>query len=172
MNSREASVRILPAYESAVSNSHVIIYTPTLDRLWFILLTPRIMCPINKGRYETCSGPQEREDVARRINESMERFGLILSILKTLSLNVIPAVGDSDLRRGCERALTGIIASVSMIPPAEADGKPPGDEECRATGWLAGNQSLTLLDPDKLSLLAFLIDQLLPSPRHRIASAS
>ena len=130
------------------------------------------MRAINKGRCEADSGKPEREDVARRINDSMERFGLILSILKTLSLSVIPAIGDSDLRRGCERALTGIIASVSMIPPAESNAEPPGIQERKATGWFAGNQSLTLLDPDKLSMLDLLIDQLLPPPHRRISSAS
>lgn len=130
------------------------------------------MCAINKGRCEARSGQPEREDVARRINESMERFGLILSILKTLSLSVVPAIGDSDLRHACERALTSILASVSMIPPAGEDGGPPGVEECGVNAWLAGNQPLTLLDPDKLSMLASLIDQLLPTLPYRIASAS
>ena len=127
---------------------------------------------MNKKRCTARSGRPEREDVARRINESMERFGLILSILKTLSLSVIPAIGDWDLRHGCERALTGILASVSMIPPADPDAGPPGIEECKANGWLAGNQPLTLLDPDKLSMLASLINGLLPTPPYRIASAS
>lgn len=111
---------------------------------------------------ETSNATTSREEVAERINESMTRFGLIVSVLEELSRSIMPATGDAELRNGCERALTKILSIVAVITPATSGGQNIGPEERKAMTWLAGKQLVTLIDPDKLAVLAGLIDQLLP----------
>jgi hypothetical protein len=65
-----------------------------------------------------------RKQTAETINRVMERFPLILDILGQLGKSPIPASGDDDLRRGCERACTAILADLAKIPPHPL-AKPP-----------------------------------------------
>jgi hypothetical protein len=111
---------------------------------------------------DTSSATASREEIAERINESMTRFGLIVSVLEELSRSTMPATGDVELRNGCERALTRILSVVAVMTPATSGGHSIGPEERKAMAWLAGKQLVTLIDPDKLAVLASLIDQLLP----------
>jgi hypothetical protein len=66
--------------------------------------------------------PQEqRESAAEAVAGVMARFDLILDILGRLNRSDVPAPGDDDLRHGCERALTTMLAKLARMKPA-----PPG----------------------------------------------
>lgn len=103
-----------------------------------------------------------REAVARRINESMSRFGMILGLLEELSKEMIPLAGDSDIRHGCERALTSMLSKVAAMDPAPPSAAPPGPEEVRAKTCLDGERTGRLIDPDRLHGFWSLIHNLLP----------
>jgi len=104
----------------------------------------------------------EREWVATRINQALNRFELILSILEELSALDMPAAGDADLRHGCERALTSMLAEVASIEPTEPSSGPPGPEERIAKAWLENRESCQLIDQERLEYLWLFIDGLLP----------
>lgn len=103
-----------------------------------------------------------REAIARRINEAMGRFGLILEILEQISGEMIPLAGDSDIRHGCERALTSMLSKVAAVDSASPSGAPAGPEEMRAKSWLDGEKPTRLIDPDRLHGFWSLIHSRLP----------
>ncbi len=103
-----------------------------------------------------------REEVARRINEALARFDLILSLLETLNKPLIPSPGDSDLRNGCERAMTSILSALAGIEPAAPSSAPPGREEQLAKARLNGEKPYRLIDADRLTRLWSFVDRLLP----------
>lgn len=103
-----------------------------------------------------------REAVARRINEVMSRFSLILEILEEISKEMVPLAGDSDIRHGCERALTSMLSRVASLDSASPSGAPAGPEEVRAKSWLDGERPARLIDPDRLHGFWSLIHSRLP----------
>ncbi len=97
-----------------------------------------------------------RLDAAERINHAMARFPLVLRILGELAESGLPLPGDEDIRHGCERALTRILADLSRIAPA-ATGKPSSAEDA-ATSWLDDPAARRLIDADRLERIQQLID--------------
>ena len=104
-----------------------------------------------------------RKQTAETINRVMERFPLILDILGQLGKSPIPASGDDDLRRGCERACTAILADLAKIPAAPV-GKASKAEEV-ARSWLIGDASARLIDPTQLERMQQFIDSILDRAR-------
>lgn len=105
------------------------------------------------------------EEVAREINRAMERFPLILENLEELSKSLLPAPGDAEIRHGCERAITAILAALAKIDPpiAMPSPMPEGFEEQIARAWLLGELPGRLVDPARFARLSDFIDRLLPS---------
>lgn len=102
-----------------------------------------------------------REEVARSINQVMERFPLILEILEELSRSHAP--GDEEIRHGCQRAITAMLGALAQINPSEPSSTPMGKEEAAAKTWLAGRMPHSLIDPDQLACFDSFIECLLPS---------
>lgn len=89
-----------------------------------------------------------RKQAAESINRAMNRFPLLLEILGKLAKSEIPSPGDDELRRGCERACTSILAELTKIPTAR-EGKASKAEEV-ARGWLSSESASQLIDPSQL----------------------
>jgi len=104
-----------------------------------------------------------RKQTAEAINRVMSRFPLILEILEQLDESRIPAPGDGDLHRGCERACTTILAELAKIPVAP-EGKSSKAEEV-AGSWLLGGTVARLIDPTQLERMQQFIDNILGSGR-------
>ena len=104
------------------------------------------------------------EEVAREINRAMERFPLILENLEELSKSLVPAPGDAEIRHGCERAITAILAALAKIDPpiGMPSAIPAGSEEQIARTWLLGDLPGQLVDPARFACLNDFIDRLLP----------
>ena len=104
--------------------------------------------------------PQKaRKQSAEEINRAMARLPLLIQILAELSQEQIPLPGDSDIRHGCERALTTMLAELSRIESAPA-GKPSKAEEA-AQKWLQHPDADKLIDADKLVRIQLFIDRIL-----------
>ncbi len=103
-----------------------------------------------------------REVAARRISDAMSRFGMLLDILEEISKEIIPSAGDSDIRHGCERALTTILSRVAALDPVPTSILPPGPEEIRAKAFLEGERPSRLIDPDRLQGFWSVIHGILP----------
>ncbi len=100
-----------------------------------------------------------RKHSAEAINRAMARFPLIVGILGELSKATIPLPGDDDLRHGCDRTLTTMLAELARIVPA-----PPGKfskAEETARSWLKGENTVRLVDVDKLQRIQQFIDRIL-----------
>ncbi len=67
-----------------------------------------------------------REAAVETVCGILERFEWIVEILGRLNREATPSPGDEDLRHGCQRALTSMLAALSRIRPA-----PPG-KACKA----------------------------------------
>lgn len=108
------------------------------------------------------------EEAARAINRAMERFPLILENLEELLKSPVPAPGDGEIRHGCERAITAILAALAKIDPptAMASAATAGDEEQIARAWLLGELPGRLVDPARFARLNAFIDRLLPPSAH------
>lgn len=105
-----------------------------------------------------------RKRSAEAINRAMARFPLIVGILGELSNATIPFPGDDDLRHGCDRTLTTMLAELSRIVPA-----PPGKlskTEETARSWLKGDKVIRLIDADKLQRIQQFIDRILGTESH------
>lgn len=112
-------------------------------------------------------GPSEapisgREKVVRSVNQALTRLDLILSILEKLNESLLSPPGDSDLRHGCERAITSILCALAKIEPAEPSSSPPGRQEKAVRAALNGERLSRLIDADRHGCLCSLIDRLLP----------
>ncbi|WP_338288023.1 hypothetical protein [Luteolibacter sp. LG18] len=104
----------------------------------------------------------DRELVAESINRAMERFPLILEILEELSRAGIPHPGDVEIRHGCERGLTSMLAALARIPPAAISPDPAGEMEEKAGRWLLGEMPRRLVDAGRLERFEQFIGRLLP----------
>jgi len=100
-----------------------------------------------------------RESSANAINQAMSRFPLIVEILDRLDRADIPQSGDDDIRHGCQRALTSMLAELSRIQPAP-DGKISKAEKA-ALGQLYVQRADQLIDPDQLQRFQQFIDRIL-----------
>lgn len=104
-----------------------------------------------------------RKHSAEEINRVMSRFPLIVQILGELGEAPLPFPGDGDIRHGCERALTGMLAALASIAIA-----PPGKSskaEETAQSWLNGAANSQLIDADKLQRMQQFIDCILNSAK-------
>jgi hypothetical protein len=107
---------------------------------------------------------KSRRESAEAINRAMARFPLILEILGELGRTQIPLKGDDDLRHGCDRTLTTVLAELAKIAPA-----PPG-RSCKeveaAQAWLRDEKVIRLIDADKLQRIQQFIDCILGTTRN------
>jgi hypothetical protein len=104
---------------------------------------------------------KSRKHAAEAINRAMARFPLIVEILGELSKAPIPFPGDDDLRHGCDRTLTTLLAELARMEPAP-DGKFSKAEES-ALSWLKDDDAARLVDADKLQRLQEFIERILGS---------
>jgi len=108
----------------------------------------------------TTSPPQKtRKQAAEDINRAMARFPLLVQILGDLSQNSVPLPGDDDIRHGCERALTTMLAELARIEGAPG-GKSSKAEEI-AQSWILNQPASHLIDADKLQRMQLFIDCIL-----------
>lgn len=110
------------------------------------------------------TGTPSREQVAARINYAMTRFPLILEILDELSGSGCP--GDDELRHGCERCITMMLATLAAIEPACPSHEGPQRQEQVALSWLLGQKPRVLIDHVRLDRLDQFIRRLLPQPQN------
>ena len=104
--------------------------------------------------------PQKaRKHSAEEINRAMARFPLLIQILAELNQDQIPLPGDADIRHGCERALTTMLAELSRIESAPT-GKSSKAEEA-AQNRLQHPEADKLIDTDKLVRIQLFIDRIL-----------
>ena len=104
-----------------------------------------------------------RKQSAEAINHAMTRFPLIVEILGELDKAEIPFPGDGDVRHGCERALTAMLAELARIEPAPP-GKPSKIEET-ALNWLQAKAAGRLINPDQLQRIQQFIERILGTHR-------
>lgn len=102
---------------------------------------------------------KNRKQSAEEINRAMARFPLVLQILRELGLTQLPFPGDDDIRHGCERALTRMLADLARIQPAST-GKSSKAEET-AQSWLQSKEARRLIDADRLERMQQFIDSIL-----------
>jgi hypothetical protein len=102
---------------------------------------------------------KSRKRSAEAINRAMARFPLLVNILGELDAAAVPLTGDDDLRHGCDRTLTTMLAELAWIDPAPP-GKPTKTEET-ARGWLKADKVTRLIDADKLQRIHQFIDRIL-----------
>lgn len=107
--------------------------------------------------------PMSRKQSAENINRAMSRFSLIVQILGELGEAHFPYPGDSDIRHGCERALTSILFELARIEIAPS-GKPSKAEEI-AQAWLHSSEARQLIDADILQRMQIFIDFILSPAR-------
>ena len=107
------------------------------------------------------ASPKTRKHCAEEINRAMTRFPMILQILRQFSRSSLPFPGDGEIRHGCERALTGILAALASIEIAPSDIRSNAEET--ALSWLSDPISNRLIDPDKLDRMQQFIDCILNS---------
>jgi hypothetical protein len=100
-----------------------------------------------------------RKQSAEAINRAMTRFPLIVEILGELDKASVPFAGDEDIRHGCERALTAMLAELARIEPAPF-GKPVKAED-NAKQWLHSTAAERLVNADQLQRIDQLIERIL-----------
>jgi hypothetical protein len=103
--------------------------------------------------------PQKnRSHSAQAISRIMTRFPMIVGVLGELGKSPVPLPGDEEIRHGCTRAITAMLADLALVRPA-----PPGQPshaELEVLGLLQKHAVTELINADHLER----IDQLL----HRI----
>lgn len=104
-----------------------------------------------------------RKKSAEEINRALARFPLIVQILGDLGKAPVPFPGDGDIRHGCGRALTAMLAELSHIQRA------PSGKSCKAEetaqSWLNSSDTRELIDADILQRMQQFIDCILNSAR-------
>ncbi|MFT3992214.1 MAG: hypothetical protein QM680_12475 [Luteolibacter sp.] len=103
-----------------------------------------------------------REPVARQINAALQRLDLVLYVLETVDQGVIPAIGDSLLKNGCQRAVTSMLFALAGLSPAGPSLAHPGLEERLVKAKLVQKRLERLLDQEQLEYLDALVRRLLP----------
>jgi hypothetical protein len=104
-----------------------------------------------------------RKRSAEAINRAMTRFPLIVEILGEIEKSSVPYPGDEDIRHGCERALTAMLAELARIEPA-----PPGKSvkaEEAALSILQSEAAGRLINADQLQRIDQLIERILGTER-------
>ncbi|MBC8125978.1 MAG: hypothetical protein H8M99_02365 [Gloeobacteraceae cyanobacterium ES-bin-144] len=94
----------------------------------------------------------------------MTRFPLLVEILGTLSKTSIPFPGDDDIRHGCERALTAMLAELARIEPAPT-GRTSKAEDT-ALGLLHSLEAEKLIHPDQRQRIQQFIERILGGAAH------
>ncbi len=100
-----------------------------------------------------------RKHSAEEINRAMARFPLILRILGELRNAQLPFPGDSDIRHGCERALTSLLSELAYIPKAPVGKSSKAEETAQA--WLQNPAANELINADVLERMQQFIDAIL-----------
>jgi hypothetical protein len=91
----------------------------------------------------------------------MVRFPLIVKILGEIANSPFPVPGDSDIRHGCDRALTSMMSELArMVPDLSGNSGSNGET---ALEWLNGPEAQRLIDADKLERIEQLIESLVGS---------
>ncbi len=108
---------------------------------------------------ENSPDAKTRKQSAEAVNRAMARFPLIIELLAELSKAQIPYPGDDDLRHGCHRTLTTMLAELAKIHPAPP-GKSSKTEEI-IHGWLKGDEVVRLVEADKLQRIQQFIERIL-----------
>jgi hypothetical protein len=103
--------------------------------------------------------PGSRKQTAEAVGQALARLPMILDVLKRLNHEAVPLPGDEEIRRGCDRAVTAILAKLARIGPA-ADGR-AGKTEMIALGKLDDPEIGNLLDADQLQRLREFTDRIL-----------
>lgn len=88
----------------------------------------------------------------------MTRFPLVLEILGKLGKSDIPAPGDEDIRRGCDRAVTAILVDLARIEPVPAG--IPCQAEDAIYRMLNSEAGVALIGPDKLQSIHELVSRI------------
>jgi hypothetical protein len=92
------------------------------------------------------------------LESAMARFPLILEILGHLQSAEVPLPGDADLRHGCQRALTAMMAALSRLDPAGEDGT---KGRVRADlDWIQSPAAARLIDADQLQRFQQLMERM------------
>lgn len=102
--------------------------------------------------------PESRKRAADAVHHAMRRFPLVVDILGELGKAPVPFPGDEDIRHGCQRALTAMLAELSKIEPA-----PPGKHsrhEETVFNWLHAKAAAQLIDADQLERLEHFIERI------------
>lgn len=108
---------------------------------------------------ETPSNLHTRKQAAQEIDRAMARFGLIVKILSELEHTELPYAGDSDIRHGCERALTAILVELARIQPATSD--QDEQESAPPLSRLYSKPACDLIDGDQLQRMEQFIQRIL-----------
>ncbi len=104
-----------------------------------------------------------REDIARKINATLDRLALVIDVLReTVGGDAIP--GTRGLKEGAEASLHEIIHHLSRLPrnPAANPHSIPGPEEEQAMIWLTGRARHHWLPPGAILRISEIIRRLLP----------
>jgi len=104
-----------------------------------------------------------RKQSVDAIHHALARFPLVVEILEDLAKAEIPCPGDVDIRHGCERALTAMLAGLAKIDPAPA-GKPSKSEESAMT-LIHTEAAGRLVHADLLQRIQQFIERILGSSR-------
>jgi hypothetical protein len=100
-----------------------------------------------------------RKRSAEAINRALTRFPLIVEILGEIDKAEVPYPGDEDIRHGCERALTSMLAELARIEPA-----PPGKSvkaEETALSIVQSQAAGRLVNADQLQRIDQLVERIL-----------
>lgn len=104
------------------------------------------------------TSPKSRKQIADTVLHVMTRFPLVLEILGELGKSDIPAPGDEDIRRGCDRAVTAILVDLARIEPAPTG--IPCQAEDATYRMLNGESGAALIGPDKLQSIHELVSRI------------
>jgi hypothetical protein len=106
-----------------------------------------------------------RKETAEEVHRALMRLPMIVDILGVLARSQVPYAGDSDIRHGCERALTAMLLELARIEPAP-HGKPVKTEETLFS-QLDDKTAARLIDADQLQRIQQFVERILgPHPRH------
>ena len=61
---------------------------------------------------------QDRRDAGEAVSRILHRLPLVADVLQRINEAALPSAGDDELRRGCERAITSILAELARLDPA------------------------------------------------------
>ena len=107
--------------------------------------------------------PVSRQQAVDAIDRTLARFCLVLRVLDELRREAIPSTGDAEIRHGCERALTGMLAELARIGAAPAAS--PLEREQVIRNCLNDSKTRALVDADKQERMHQFIDAILGSPQ-------